>query len=167
MYFASINGSLTATTSISSLNVAIRNTNLPIRPKPARLEYLRHAFTVVSVTTVCVHKINLINFYKGHKIKRHQKRIAANIYNSGTLKNTITKQNKETYHLYQPLSSHQSVTLSKRQTNSSISTTCPLDHQITRFKVRNVRNLTWNCWRHLSSNCSDGLNTAGTTFSAG
>lgn len=35
MYLASINGSLTATTSISSLEVAIRKTNLPIRPKPA------------------------------------------------------------------------------------------------------------------------------------
>lgn len=35
MYLASTKGSLTATTSISSLEVATRRTNLPIRPKPA------------------------------------------------------------------------------------------------------------------------------------
>jgi hypothetical protein len=34
MYLASTKGSFTATTSISSLLVAIRRTNLPIRPKP-------------------------------------------------------------------------------------------------------------------------------------
>jgi len=37
MYLASMNGSFTATTSISSLDVAMRRTNLPIRPKPAAL----------------------------------------------------------------------------------------------------------------------------------
>lgn len=34
MYLASMKGSFTATTSISSLLVAIRRTNLPIRPNP-------------------------------------------------------------------------------------------------------------------------------------
>lgn len=38
MYLASIKGSLTATTSISSLEVAIRSTNLPIRPNPAWMQ---------------------------------------------------------------------------------------------------------------------------------
>jgi hypothetical protein len=41
---ASIKGSLTATTSISFLEDAIRNTNLPFRPKPVKDDH--HGYVV-------------------------------------------------------------------------------------------------------------------------
>lgn len=67
MYLASIKGSLTATTSISSLEDAIRNTNLPIRPKPVKDDH--HGYVVIcwknEITSVC--HTNLTCFCRAKK----------------------------------------------------------------------------------------------------